>query len=212
MKNACDLWTAAFFMPFKVTNDFKMDDVPTTQTIRECLATNTVIGDLGGRGKCTFPQTSLLPLATRIPRCVSSGEFDIVLGNPPWDRIKLTEKEFFAVRDPNIAETAKKAEREKLIKELVTKNPTLAKEFDKAKHDSEAESKFVRFSERHKLTARGDINTYAIFAETTRCLLCPKGRVGIIVPSGIATDDTTSDFFADLVEKQSLVSLFDFEN
>jgi hypothetical protein len=32
------------------------------------------------------------------------------------------------------------------------------------------------------------------------------------VPSGIATDDTTQLFFADLMESQSLASLYDFEN
>src|SRR3546814_4963355 len=39
-----------------------------------------------------------------------------------------------------------------------------------------------------------------------------RGRAGVIVPSGIATDDTTKHFFADLVDKRSLVSLYDFEN
>ena len=34
----------------------------------------------------------------------------------------------------------------------------------------------------------------------------------MIVPSGIATDDTTKVFFADLVDSLSLVSLYDFEN
>ena len=34
----------------------------------------------------------------------------------------------------------------------------------------------------------------------------------MIVPSGIATDDTTKQFFADLVNRRSLVSLYDFEN
>ena len=32
----------------------------------------------------------------------------------------------------------------------------------------------------------------------------------MIVPSGIATDDTTKVFFADLVDRRSLVSLYDF--
>ena len=34
----------------------------------------------------------------------------------------------------------------------------------------------------------------------------------MIVPSGIATDDTTKFFFADLMERRSLAGLFDFEN
>ena len=32
-----------------------------------------------------------------------NGGFDVILGNPPWERVKLQEKEFFAGRDPEIA-------------------------------------------------------------------------------------------------------------
>ncbi|MFM6398138.1 MAG: hypothetical protein ACKPFF_15805, partial [Planktothrix sp.] len=72
--------------------------------------------------------------------------------------------------------------------------------------------KFIRESGRFPLTAVGDINTYAVFAETTRKLINSQGRVGIIVPTGIATDNTTKDFFGDLIKTQSLGSLYDFEN
>ena len=56
------------------------------------------------------------------------------------------------------------------------------------------------------------MNTYSIFAETGRTICGPEGRGGIIVPSGIATEDTTKQFFSDLVDNRSLVSLYDFEN
>jgi hypothetical protein len=36
--------------------------------------------------------------------------------------------------------------------------------------------------------------------------------VGVIVPTGIATDDTCKKFFGDLIQKQNLASLYDFEN
>lgn len=45
-----------------------------------------------------------------------------------------------------------------------------------------------------------------------RSLLNIRGRAGIIVPTGIATDDTNKRFFADVVEKGQLLSLFDFDN
>ena len=72
--------------------------------------------------------------------------------------------------------------------------------------------KWKRTSGRFRLTAVGKINKYSIFAETVRSICGPTGRVGMIVPSGIATDDTTKVFFADLVDSLSLVSLYDFEN
>nr|WP_258316309.1 hypothetical protein [Cylindrospermopsis raciborskii] len=58
----------------------------------------------------------------------------------------------------------------------------------------------------------GKINTYAVFAETMRRLINSNGRVGVIVPTGIATDDTCKRFFGDLIQKQNLASLYDFEN
>ena len=88
----------------------------------------------------------------------------------------------------------------------------LAHEWETAKHASECESKFLRESTRYPLTAFGDINTYAIFAETFTAALRSEGRAGLIVPTGIATDDSTKTFFDYLVTKRRLVTLYDFEN
>ena len=73
-------------------------------------------------------------------------------------------------------------------------------------------SHFAGNSGRYPLCGRGRINTYVIFAEANRLIVGPIGRVGCIVPSGIATDDTTKFFFRDIVESRALVSLYDFEN
>src|SRR5512139_3903586 len=59
--------------------------------------------------------------------------FDVLLSNPPWERIKLQEEEFFAARDPKIAGAANKAARQKLIEALPKTNPVLAREFAEAK-------------------------------------------------------------------------------
>lgn len=70
----------------------------------------------------------------------------------------------------------------------------------------------LRESGRYPLTGRGDINTYAVFAETARRVIGPRGRSGLVLPTGIATDATTAPFFADLVTTKSVVSVYDFEN
>ena len=117
------------------------------------------------------------------------------MGNPPWEKIKLQEEEFFAQRDPEIANAATKAARKKMITALSESNPALAQAFEEAKHFAECSSKFARQCGRFPLTATGDVNTYALFAELTRSLILTTGRVGIIIPSGVATDDTTKYFF-----------------
>ncbi|HLU30901.1 MAG TPA: N-6 DNA methylase, partial [Acidimicrobiia bacterium] len=140
------------------------------------------------------------------------GGFDVVLGNPPWERVKLQEKEFFASSAPEIAKAPNKAARTKRIDRLRKDNPGLWESFQRALHRSEAISHFLRRSGVYPLCGRGDVNTYTVFAEGMRTITGPAGRTGVIVPTGIATDDTTKHFFADLVETKSLVSLFDFEN
>ena len=148
---------------------------------------------------------------------MQNGGFDVVLGNPPWERIKLQEQEFFASRSPEIAGAPNKAARDRLIRKLNHDNApasdkNLYLEFERAKREAEAASQFARTSGRFPLTGTGDLNTYAVFAETFLNLLNERGRAGLIVPTGIATDHSTKAFFDYIVSCQRLVSLFDFEN
>lgn len=141
-----------------------------------------------------------------------AGGFSVVLGNPPWERVKLQEQEFFAARDPKIATAPNAAARKKLIAALPDTNDVLYRSFVAEKRRAEGISHILRNSARYPLTGRGDINTYAVFAETDRNLVGSKGRLGVILPTGIATDATTQYFFKDLVEHGSIASLYDFEN
>ncbi len=141
-----------------------------------------------------------------------SGGFDVVLGNPPWERIKIQEKEWFATRCPNIANAANAAQRRRMIAALQYEDPATYNAFMEDQRQATGENHIVHDSGRFPLCGRGDVNTYTIFAETMRLVISPTGRVGCIVPSGIATDDTTKFFFRDLMDSQTLVNLYDFEN
>jgi hypothetical protein len=207
--SACNLWTAAFFMGLTENN---LQLLPTSAALSQLLRGNSSTQKVVDAANKLAEEKRFFHWCLEFSEVFDQGGFDCVLGNPPWERIKLQEKEFFASRSADIANAANKAAREKLIKELAKKNPELALAFDDAKHDAEAQSKFIRESGRFPLTAVGDINTYAVFAETTRNLISTEGRLGVIVPTGIATDDTTKKYFGDLIESQSLASLTGFEN
>ncbi|MGH8477314.1 MAG: SAM-dependent DNA methyltransferase, partial [Methylococcales bacterium] len=92
----------------------------------------------------------------------------------------------------------------------------LYRDFITARRTAEAASLFahVKGKEggRYPLTGVGDVNTYALFAETINRLIGPKGRAGFIVPTGIATDDSTKAYFGHIAQSGRLVSLFDIEN
>jgi len=138
--------------------------------------------------------------------------FDCVIGNPPWERLKLQEREFFALSAPKIAEAVSAAQRRKLIAKLESGNPELHARYVAAQEDAERVLSHARTCGRYPLAGKGDINTYALFAELAHAIVAPRGRVGLLVPSGIATDKTTKELFAELADSQALVSLYDFEN
>lgn len=141
-----------------------------------------------------------------------SGGVSCALANPPWERVKLQEQEFFAARDPDIANAANAAARKKAIAVLERERPELHAEFQAAVRQSESESHFLRVSGRYPLTGRGDVNTYSVFAEGLRSLVESQGQCGIITPTGLATDATTAPFFADTLRARRLAAFYDFEN
>ena len=162
-----------------------------------------------------FPKVFRLPRKGEVPENEQigwSGGFNVVLGNPPWERIKIQEKEWFAVRNPEIANAANTAQRKRLIDFLQYNDPDLYQSFQEDQRKAASESHSARNNGRYPFCGHGDVNTYTLFTELMRSLISNNGKLGCIVPSGIATDDTTKMFFQDILDRRSLISLFSFEN
>ena len=184
----------------------------TTQNLRDFVEGGVLPGGLLAEAKGLADQYQFFHLHLAFPEVFAQGGFDVFLGNPPWERVKLQEKEWFAQRRPDIANATNAGARKRLIKALLQQDPELNTEYLGALRQAEGESLILRRSGLYPLCGCGDINLYAVFAESMRNHLCPTGRLGGVFPSGIASDDTTKFFFQDVVDKKSIVSLFDFEN
>ena len=204
-----DTWCAAFVWP-------KRADAPapiTTDTIRRLEEDAEALhADQRKELDRLTHRYQFFHWQLAFPEAFAQGGFDCVLGNPPWERVKLQEKEWFAERSPEIANAPNAAARKRLIAALTREDPELHRRFVAASRKAEGESHLLRSSGRYPLCGRGDINVYTVFAEGMRTVLNETGRVGAVLPTGIATDDTTKLFFQDIVETKSLVSLFSFEN
>jgi hypothetical protein len=216
-KTLCDLWTAAFFQKRALIegenrNDWSPERFLTSETLFWFQQGEPIHPQALADAEQLATTHRFFHWHLRFPEVFERGGFDVVLGNPPWERIKLQEKEFFEARSPDIANAPNAAKRKRLIQELKETDPGLYQEYAEALHDAEASGRFLRASGAYEHTARGDINTYSVFAERMRKLKSSEGAVGVIVPTGIATDDTNKRFFADLVQDGELVSLYDFDN
>jgi hypothetical protein len=146
----------------------------------------------------------------------SRGGFDAIIGNPPWDRIKLQEVEWFAERDLNIAAQSRAADRKRLIGELQKSKAALWDSFLEAAERAEANARVMGNgklgSGDYPLLGGGDLNLYSLFVERAQALSAPSGLVALLTPSGIAADKGAAEFFRSLSNTGRLGALFDFEN
>jgi len=211
-KLVADAWCAAFLWP-KHEPGAVAEAAPTTAAW------------LALRDQEVAPSPALVETTRRIaqdyrlfhwelafPHVFARGGFDVVLGNPPWEHIELKEQEFFAKRDPPIAEAQNASIRKDMIAGLPGSNPDLWTEWRLAKRQAQGVVHFARTSDRFPLCSRGRINTYPLFAEHNWRILGPHGYAGFIVPSGIATDHNTKEYFRAIISSGALHSLWEFEN
>ena len=211
-KLVADAWCAAFLWP-KSGPDSIAEAAPTTAAW------------LALRDQDVPPSQVLVDTTRRIaeefgffhwelafPQVFAREGFDVVLGNPPWEHIELKEQEFFAKREPSIANAQNAAIRKDMIAALPASDPNLWAEWRLAKRAAQGEAHFARTSGRFPLCSHGRINTYPLFAEQNWRILGPRGYAGFIVPGGIVTDHTTKEYFQALLDHSALASVHHFEN
>jgi hypothetical protein len=138
--------------------------------------------------------------------------FDAVIGNPPWDVMRVEEVQWFSDRIPEIAHAQKASERKALIKGLATKQPSLHQEFTRQVERADAQRRVVADGGDFPLLSTGDVNLYSLFVERALTLAKPQGVVALLTPSGIAADKGASAFFRSIAATERLGALFDFEN
>jgi len=226
-----DTYVAAFLAP-KLAD--AGDTVPLSGYLWGVLSGQAPTAAVEDAAQVLCRQHSVFHWWLAFPQVAAQGGFSVMLGNPPWERIKLQEEEFFATRSPLVAMAKNKAERAQRIEWLREGvllhrvNPDLERaegltppnraemalyaSFIAARRGAEAASLYAHDSRRYPLTGVGDVNTYALFAETLLQATGPLGRAGFIVPTGIATDDSTKAYFGHIASQGRLASLFDFEN
>ena len=138
--------------------------------------------------------------------------FDAVIGNPPWDRIKMQEVEWFAERKPEIAKAARAVDRKTMIDALKKAKVPLWADYALASETAETAARVVRECGDYPLLSGGDVNLYSLFVERASALIAPAGIVGLLTPSGIAADKGAAEFFKSISQTGRLGALYDFEN
>ena len=240
LHRACDIYAYAFYHTVKADELYKDKDgtnkeldleaeVPYTKTVMRALQEIEAMEHLEkGEPLPTYYRQLSADFKTEVRRiaeeqrffhwCVEFPEvfaankgFDVMCGNPPWDKIKVEDKKWFESHGrADIVNAGTASQRKKAIADLPVSDPILYKEYTKALADAEALSRFVRLAGRFDLTATGDIDLYPMFAEL--CLSFSKEAWGLVMPTGIAVNDSNKTFFSKLIDENRLVSIYSFEN
>ena len=239
LRRACDIYAYAFYHSVKADELYKdkggtdkeLDleaEVPYTKTVMRALQEIEAMECLEkGEPLPTYYRQLSADFKTEVRRiaeeqrffhwCVEFPEvfaankgFDVMCGNPPWDKLQMEEEKWFAGKDGDIVKAANQADRKKKIAKLQTSSPELYNEFIQACNNITNQSSFVKNSGRFPLTAVGKLELSSLFAEL--CLSFSKEAWGLVIPTGIAVNDSNKYFFSKLIDESRLVSIYSFEN
>ena len=239
LRCACDIYTYAFYKTVKrdelidedggVNGNYRLEaEVPYTKTVMRALQEISAM-ECAEKGKPlpTYYRELSKDFKTEVRRmaleqrffhwCVEFPEvfaanrgFDVMCGNPPWDKLQMEEEKWFAGKNDDIVKATNQADRKRKIEKLQTVDADLYNEFIEACHDISSQSSFVKNSGRFPLTAVGKLELSSLFAEL--CLSFSKEAWGLVLPTGIAVNDSNKYFFSKLIDENRLISLYDFEN
>jgi len=208
MKLEADAWTAAFFAPLTDMRSL----VPTSGEVKRLRSQELQDDPMAKQVKEIADKYKFFHWYLEFPEVIAAGGFDVNLGNPPWEKVQPEEVKFFAYIAPDIANETDKEKRKDMIEELSNNNPDQYNKWVIYKQYIEFFSKFIRSSNIFGKSSMGNLNLYRIFADKSRILIGNKGKSGLVVQSGIATDELGKEFFLDLLREGQLESLYDFEN
>lgn len=235
LRRACDIYAYSFYKQFKEEDlDSVIDDeteaftpfnVPYTRTVYNALQEIKYLDYTPEEmdGLQVLPdnfkeEVNEVARANRFFHwCVEfpevfadGGGFDVMCGNPPWDKLQMEDEKWFVGKDDSIVNAANQAARNKKIEQLKETNPALYHEYVSARESVASQSKYIKSSGRFCLTNRGKIELSSLFAEV--CTEFSKEAWGLVIPTSIAFGDSTKYFFEKLVTENRLISLYDFEN
>ena len=152
------------------------------------------------------------------------GGFDVIITNPPWEKTKIEDRDFFNKYDSSIDKKKTKKEIVKRKKEQLLKKQDIKRDYLKTEEfylfQRNYFSKLYQYQAGEivntggsKKQASADMDTYRLFTERCFELLNKEGFLGIVLPSGLHKDDGAVGLRKELLFSKTKISgLIDFQN
>jgi hypothetical protein len=132
------------------------------------------------------------PLA--FPEAFATGGFDAVVGNPPWDKLKVERHEFFGRYLPGLRGLAEEPRRA-AIEQLVAERPDVVERLGRELAGAARLRGRVAAAASYD-RSRGDADLCKLFCQRYRSLLAPGGRLALVLPRTAFTNRGSEGFRA----------------
>jgi hypothetical protein len=121
-----------------------------------------------------------------------NGGFDVLVGNPPWEKLKVEEHQWWGLRFAGLR-SLPMAQRTKRIGELRAQRPDLVKEYEDNVAVNDA-ARAVIGAGPYPGIGSGDIDLYKAFAWRNWLLLRADGAAGMVMPRGALSGSGTEQW------------------
>jgi len=139
-------------------------------------------------------------------------KYDVILGNPPWEKIRFEEKMFYALYSNTISDNHFKSSRTNEIYEAESKHIQLSDFSTKFKFEIEKAKSDIKKNSFFDLSNNGELNTYALFTDAAVKLKTKRGVVGLVLKSAIVTSQVNQNLFNHLSKGNIVIAIYDFIN
>lgn len=106
--------------------------------------------------------------------------FDAVVGNPPWEEVKIEESFFYGLFRPGLWGLSDR-DRKSAIEQLLSERPELSDRYSSALEQSEHHRRYYSLSGEYPSTP-GDPDLYKLFCQRYGALLRMNGTLGVVLP------------------------------
>ena len=120
--------------------------------------------------------------------------FDVVVGNPPWRKIKFEMPKFLALHDPGIRGVRNALERDARAEQLFRERPHLREQVELEQARDKLGRQFFKPDNGYTMQGSGDTDLYKLFCERYASLTKTQGRIGVVLPRVAFLNDGSRGF------------------
>ena len=135
--------------------------------------------------------------------------FDVIVGNPPWDKTKFTDLDFFPHYSSNYR-SLKNSEKQAIQNNLLEK-PHIKAAFETKARNMDMTNQY--YKNHYQLNAgSGDGNLFRFFVERNLSLLAQGGCLNYVLPSALMFEEGSKTLRQHILTQHTMPFFFSFEN